>query len=505
MGISPLRLVDYDILEVENLIRHPLRPPSLDQYKASSLARQIHRDVPWCEAEGIDVNFLELSEDRQLQLISEADVVVVAADPDDCRRRVNQLCIRAEVPAVYPAVWVSDDIHDAEVGEIYWTLPGRHTPCYACWLESRGEEDHGEDGTGHGTRADIKIIALVAALVVRTLLSQERSRIRVLDPRQNLILVHGFMPTSRVVQGTFGAPGLRSRNVAVPFPLTPCRECDGHQPVPAASTNGLGSLREAGLSIGNRQRERADELARREATRQAEENRRNSLLDSARDQFGSISTALKDAILSAAPAATCRVQPKDQYGHTAWEIKLDYALLSMSNPQRIIYDSGGPEPLPDREWSVSANYPFDVIAYCDLVVGGRRNSQSYVGRGHALWFCDAQSPGHYAWFETAFVEADRRHHIEYNLFYTSHQEDDRKGFYVPVPKLPGSTGVSSALEKRPGPWEVAWPFTMLTVGYLDDFIDRWAGWLATAAQDRLQLPSQLPEHDPIGTWRTGGF
>src|SRR6266571_7391978 len=34
-------------------------------------------------------------------------------------------------------------------------------------------------------------------------------------------------------------------------------------------------------------------------------------------------------------------------------------------------------------------------------------------------------------------------------------------------------------------FRLAWPFTRLVLGELDDFIDRWAGWFADAADGRL--------------------
>ncbi|MPY58650.1 hypothetical protein FNH08_16210 [Streptomyces spongiae] len=48
---------------------------------------------------------------------------------------------------------------------------------------------------------------------------------------------------------------------------------------------------------------------------------------------------------------------------------------------------------------------------------------------------------------------------------------------------------------------VAWPFTPLVLGDLDEFIERWAAWLAPAANGRLAHPSHMPERNPRGSWR----
>jgi serine/threonine-protein kinase len=49
--------------------------------------------------------------------------------------------------------------------------------------------------------------------------------------------------------------------------------------------------------------------------------------------------------------------------------------------------------------------------------------------------------------------------------------------------------------------QVAWPFTRLNPGDVEDFIDRWGGWLGSAAQGSLSYPMRLPEGNPSGSWR----
>ncbi|NWF29477.1 hypothetical protein HW130_25005 [Streptomyces sp. PKU-EA00015] len=49
--------------------------------------------------------------------------------------------------------------------------------------------------------------------------------------------------------------------------------------------------------------------------------------------------------------------------------------------------------------------------------------------------------------------------------------------------------------------QVAWPLTPLVIGDLDEFISRWADWLAQAATGQLAHPSRMPERDPQGSWR----
>ncbi|MFI8170908.1 hypothetical protein ACIGAN_31805 [Streptomyces sp. NPDC085931] len=46
---------------------------------------------------------------------------------------------------------------------------------------------------------------------------------------------------------------------------------------------------------------------------------------------------------------------------------------------------------------------------------------------------------------------------------------------------------------------MAQPFTRLVMGDLNEFINRWADWLAQAATGPLAHPSLMPERDPQGS------
>ncbi|WP_042366114.1 HesA/MoeB/ThiF family protein [Streptacidiphilus neutrinimicus] len=223
IGFSPLRLVDRDVLETENLVRHPLGAPELGQPKAPALAAAIRRAFPPCDATGLHADFLELPYEQQRALVREADVVVAATDSPACQRHVNALALEVGRPAAYPAVWVDPRIRDAEVGEILWVLPDRRTPCYECAVAfRRGTAD---TDAARGARVDIQLVSLATAQVVTALAHPADDRAGILDPDRNAIYLHGLTPTSPGVRATFPAHGLSSRNVRVPFPARPCPAC----------------------------------------------------------------------------------------------------------------------------------------------------------------------------------------------------------------------------------------------------------------------------------------
>ena len=227
-GISPLVLVDPDLLEVENLVRHPLGAASLGRPKSTELAERIRADFPLCEAVGIRADFLQLRRAEQRRLVNEADLVVAATDNFECQRQVNRVCFAAEQPAVFPAVWVDRRLRDAEVGEVLWVVPGRHTPCYECAVAFR--QASADAQAARGTRRDIQLLVNVTTQVVTDLLDLDDPRSRILDPGRTCIYVHGFTPTSPGIRDSFPTHGLRNVNVHVPFPETPCPGCGGREP-----------------------------------------------------------------------------------------------------------------------------------------------------------------------------------------------------------------------------------------------------------------------------------
>lgn len=238
-----LVLVDKDVLEQENLVRHPLGAEWLGQSKAPSLAAKIKRDLPVCDARGVDADFMALPESEQLALVRGADIVVAATDMFECQCCVNRVCLSAEIDAVFPGIWVDPRVRDGEVSEILWVLPGRHTPCFECAVAFR--HGHPDAQAGRGNRLDMQQLAIATAQIVIALMDPTDVRGALLDPQQTAIYIHGFTPRSPGVRDTFPTEGLRNQYAHVPFPPTPCPACGGWDPpqpspTPATST-GLGT------------------------------------------------------------------------------------------------------------------------------------------------------------------------------------------------------------------------------------------------------------------------
>lgn len=239
----------------------------------------------------------------------------------------------------------------------------------------------------------------------------------------------------------------------------------------AALTGGLASLAEANKEAIVRQAE-ADRRASEHAT---EVDRRGELFQAAQASFDFISEEFLTTLMQAAPSAKVQ-RDTGAYGRKSWSIQIDDASLKLSELR----------PLGTGPWKGAHTAPaFDVIAEATVQLYIPGDHYGYQGRSHSLWYADARAEEQYQWFETAFMS---------NPFANTRDST------APFALSPGAEA-GEALSPVLGMHQAAWPFTPLVVGDLDEFISRWAGWFAQAAQGQLGYPRQLPERSPHGSWR----
>lgn len=212
--------------------------------------------------------------------------------------------------------------------------------------------------------------------------------------------------------------------------------------------------------------------ARKESEGQTEAQRRATLAASSRTGLARISAQVVEAIGEAAPAAVVSRDQKD-----GWELRLGPATLKMSGPsQASSFRWGG--------WDPQA---FDVVCAASMELRIPANYRGYEGRSHSLWFGDIQESGRYGWFETAFMVSP----LVRNLSRSSREP------YALNPGVDAAKAVWGGMAEI----QLAWPFIRLDPDNLDEFIDRWAEWLALAATGHLTYPSTMPERPTAGTWR----
>ena len=207
---------------------------------------------------------------------------------------------------------------------------------------------------------------------------------------------------------------------------------------------------------------RQSEAVRMESAGRSETERRQDLFRDASTAFRQIGEKLKSAVMENAPAAVLNTGMNG-----SWSIRLNQAELILST---VVATSVAP-------WEGRQPPRLDVIAHASIRVQFPMNRFRYEGRSHSLWFCDAKEVGRYGWFETAFM---------------LHPLTSKSSSMAPFAADPGKEA-GGALSPGMGGFQSAWPFTPLTISDLNDFVDRWLGWLADAAQGRLNIPSSMPE------------
>lgn len=211
------------------------------------------------------------------------------------------------------------------------------------------------------------------------------------------------------------------------------------------------------------------ELARKASAATTEAERRTAMAETAAHFYERLSTAILTALSDSAGAG---VVTKGANG--SWKIEMGQARLEMSPPKAAA-------PLKE-------GINFEVLSCGAISLRFPRNGRGYEGRQHALWYGDIQKAGEFKWFETAFISS---------IVLRGQQPSAH-----PYNLGPGPAAAEAILGGgMTGHDQLAWPFTEVDIFDLDDFVQRWAGWLAAAYAGRLQPPSMLPEKIVKGSWR----
>ena len=214
---------------------------------------------------------------------------------------------------------------------------------------------------------------------------------------------------------------------------------------------------------------RLAENDRLKSSNQSKDERRKQLFGDAVLSFERVADFLGDRIMSNAPST----KPSGTNRKRSWT--LNDSVLSVTQPQTVGKDVD----------EVRFPIAFEVVAFADITLRIKPDRHQFEGRSHSLWFCDAQEANVFRWYETSFMV---------NPFIP------RRGRVDPFSLSPGDSSygaVSPVIDE----FQVAWPFMAVDQGGEEDFVERWIGWFAQAAQGLLAHPSRMPELDPSGSWR----
>lgn len=128
-GVGRFVLIDDDVLEAANVVRHANDLRDVGRPKAEAVADAIRLRSPSAEVD-VRVGRFEAYPDA----LDGLDALVVAVDGELTKYAINEACLKRGLKAVYAGVYAR-----GEGGDVCVIRP-HDGPCYACWAEAlRGE------------------------------------------------------------------------------------------------------------------------------------------------------------------------------------------------------------------------------------------------------------------------------------------------------------------------------------------------------------------------------
>lgn len=134
-GIMNYILLDYDHVEVANVIRQNSRICDIGRYKTKVVAQKIFDKNPFAQVETHELKITYQNQELVRGLVRRSDIVIAAVDNREPRSVLNRLCVEENKPLLLMGAF-----HMAYGVQILFTRRPRIDPCYVCYLMSRPPE-----------------------------------------------------------------------------------------------------------------------------------------------------------------------------------------------------------------------------------------------------------------------------------------------------------------------------------------------------------------------------
>ena len=184
-------LIDHDVLEDVNLVKHPAQRSDLGRLKVDVAAEWLADRNPASEVTALAADFLKLPAADVDKIMAESDLVVSATDSQEARNVINELCVRTSTPMTMGLV------HRGGTGGTVMAYRPGQSGCYTCLqyiadaldglpsdhdfpvTSEESEQLYGRSVTSYGVAglsADIALIAaMLAQVTIKELLSIEEA------------------------------------------------------------------------------------------------------------------------------------------------------------------------------------------------------------------------------------------------------------------------------------------------------------------------------------------
>lgn len=123
-GVGKFTLVDYDRIELQNIIRHICGLTDLGRLKTNAMRDRILEKNPFAEVKGYNTDINNLEEARKI--LKGCDIIIAATDNIRSRFNINTLSLELGIPALYGSCAVR-----AAGGQVVRVRPNVG-PCFSC-------------------------------------------------------------------------------------------------------------------------------------------------------------------------------------------------------------------------------------------------------------------------------------------------------------------------------------------------------------------------------------
>lgn len=128
-GVGNFVLIDNDMLDAQNVVRHVADHRHVGQPKVDVMAELIKQRNPNAQVKTVQGRI-----EDHLDALDGLDMLVVGVDGEQPKYIVNQACLERNLPAVYAGVY-----ERGEGGDVVLIIPYQG-PCYACWAAELRDE-----------------------------------------------------------------------------------------------------------------------------------------------------------------------------------------------------------------------------------------------------------------------------------------------------------------------------------------------------------------------------
>ena len=138
-GVGNFDLMDDDLLEVANIMRHPLTLSDVGRYKTKAMADFIRDKNPYAQVRTWEQKAGTDNIDLVRDLVRQADIVICGTDNRESKLLLNRICVEEDTVLI-----MGNAFRRAYGGQVLLIRPGKSL-CYQCYLQTVPEQSRDQE------------------------------------------------------------------------------------------------------------------------------------------------------------------------------------------------------------------------------------------------------------------------------------------------------------------------------------------------------------------------